>query len=257
MAIVITKQPTNVAANVNDTVSITLEATGDGLVYDWQYSSNGTKFYSLSASASASNWTYDQPTLTFRGYSDYLKYYFRCKITDFNGDSVFSNIVRTINLAKAGAGFILPETLHGIAEAIRAKTETTDKILPADMAGLIEGLGGSCEVLTGSFIAPVAFEVYIGLTLPETDNFVFVCYLTTSAEGNHANGHVHALLAKKQDGGSVTYKLLSAKNGTTLPNLLTYTGPSYFKITTDDVGTKLECELAFLAKKYEWWCVYG
>ena len=44
MAIVITKQPTNVAANVDDTVSITLEATGDGLVYDWQYSTNATKF---------------------------------------------------------------------------------------------------------------------------------------------------------------------------------------------------------------------
>jgi hypothetical protein len=176
MAIVITKQPTSVAVNVNDTVSITLAATGDGLTYDWQYSANGTKFYALSAGASASNWTYDQPTLTFKGYSSYLKYYFRCKITDANGDSALSNIVRAINLAEAGAGFILPETMHSLAEAIRAKAETTDKILPADMAAMIEGLKSGGEVLTGTFDASTTSNelvISLGVSLPDCDNYVF------------------------------------------------------------------------------------
>lgn len=182
MAIVITKQPTNVAANVNDTVSITLEATGDGLVYDWQYSTNGTKFYSLSASASASNWTYDQPTLTFKGYSGYLKYYFRCKLTDVNGDSVFTNIVRAINLAEAGAGFILPETLQGIADLIREKEESAGGILPVDMEDrlrtLLENSNTELTVIEGTteINSGTQRDISLGTILPDSDAYVFIIY---------------------------------------------------------------------------------
>lgn len=144
MAIVITKQPTNVAANVNDTVSFVLEATGEGLTYSWHYSTDNTKFYALSASSSASRWTHDQPTLTFVAYSGDIRYYFRCVITDASGNSVTSDIVRVINLAEADAGFIYPATMHDIAEAIRAKTETTDKILPAEMAAMIAAIETGC-----------------------------------------------------------------------------------------------------------------
>lgn len=255
MAIVITKQPTNVAANVNDTVSITLEATGDGLVYDWQYSTNATKFYSLSASASASNWTYDQPTLTFKGYSSYFKYYFRCKITDANGDSVFSNIVRAINLAEAGAGFILPDTLHSLAEAIRAKTETSGAILPADMAAMIAALSsGGFEVVNGSFETATTGQdttVNLGATLPASDNYVFFVRIAEIHGVTSENYRPVCGLIMCQDGVITRRSLWSAVskaksyifldtydyeiNGDTL----SMTGGSY--------GSNVE---------YEWWYLY-
>ena len=194
MAIVITKQPTSVAVYVNDTVSIALEAAGDGLTYDWQYSANGTKFYALSAGASASNWTYDQPTLTFKGYIGYLKYYFRCKITDSNGDSVFSNIVRAINLAEAGAGFILPETMHSLAEAIRAKTETTDKILPADMAAMIESIGGIPDGVTELEVAICAPTGLITLSVPCSMSAMPTCVVAYQKSINAANAAITACM---------------------------------------------------------------
>lgn len=260
MAIVITKQPTNVAANVNDTVSITLVATGDGLVYDWQYSTNGTKFYSLSASASASNWTHDQPTLTFRAYSGYLKYYFRCKITDSNGDSVFSDIVRVINLAEAGAGFILPETMHSLADAIRAKTETSAKMLPAEMAAMIEGLGGSFETVTGSFTLTngLGGPVSLGTTLPEADNYFFLVAVSDRVTLKNSTTYYLLCGAIVCVDGTVTrpsvWSFYSSSKYTAALNWESLSLSGNNTLTWNSEG-RFEGYL-FSGAKYDWWYVY-
>lgn len=250
--IVITKQPVSVAANVNDTISIILEATGDGLTYDWQYSTDGTKFYALSASASASKWTYDQPTLTFKGYIGYLKYYFRCKITDSNGDSVFSNIVRAINLAEAGAGFILPETMHSLAEVIRAKTETTDKILPADMAALVEGLGGGCTILSGTFTpSSKSKSATLGTTLPDSDNYLFACVCagTLSYESSAPRPITACATANVEGTASGFLRLAPTSSGGYDAYVSSGVTVSGNKVSHGTYG--------FAAKEYRWWYCYG
>lgn len=188
MAIVITKQPTDVAVNQGDTISFCLEATGDSLTYDWEYKSATSNFYRLAAASNPDAWTYNQPTLTFYGSANRLVYSFRCKITDASGAYVYSDTVRIINLAEAGAGFILPETMHSLAEAIRAKTETTDKILPADMAAMIEGLKSGGEVLTGTFYTSATgneLVISLGVSLPDCDNYVFFTVGKKNPEWNY------------------------------------------------------------------------
>ena len=90
--VAITKQPVDVVAAEGDTVTFSVEAIGDGLSYQWQYSQNdGVKWYdSGAASAKTAAWTQ-----TLSAYATQCT--FRCIVTDANGNTVESASARIIN----------------------------------------------------------------------------------------------------------------------------------------------------------------
>ncbi len=91
----ITSQPTDFIGRLSDAVSFTVGATGDGLSYQWQYSSDGGATWK--ASGLPGNKT---ATLTTELTDARLIYRFRCVVSDSSGESVNSNIVRMIKKAE-------------------------------------------------------------------------------------------------------------------------------------------------------------
>ncbi|MCD8396098.1 MAG: phage tail family protein [Lachnospiraceae bacterium] len=87
-AIVITKQPEDYIGAVGDSVSLTVEAEGEDLSYQWQLSDDGGTTWTSSTATSASTNTYTT-TLTEARSGRML----RCVITDTSGNSVTSNTV--------------------------------------------------------------------------------------------------------------------------------------------------------------------
>ncbi len=90
----ITSQPTDFNGQLGDAVSFTIEATGEGLTYQWQYSSDDGvtwKASSLPGNMSATLST----TLT----DARLVYRFRCVVTDSRGTNLISDVVRMFKSA--------------------------------------------------------------------------------------------------------------------------------------------------------------
>lgn len=83
---VITVQPIDYSGSVNDTVEFSVAAEGEGLRYEWFYSNNGGESWQKSYSSG-----YNTATLrvALRAHRDGQQY--RCKITDADGNTVFSN----------------------------------------------------------------------------------------------------------------------------------------------------------------------
>jgi len=82
----ITAHPENVTANVGDTVHFTVAATGDGLTYQWQYSSSGsTKWYNSPAEGNKT------ATLTVPATEDRSGNKYRCKVTDSHSSTLISD----------------------------------------------------------------------------------------------------------------------------------------------------------------------
>ena len=84
----ITSQPDSYVGSVNDDVTFTVEASGNGLTYAWFYSDDGGASWKVSHSPGYLTNTL-QPIL--RAYRD--GYLFYCRITDVFGNSVDSDIV--------------------------------------------------------------------------------------------------------------------------------------------------------------------
>ena len=82
---VITKQPTDVTANLGEKFKITVEAEGEDLTYQWYYSNNGGKSFSVSSFKTN---TY---SMTMANYCHKRQVY--CVITDANGNSVQTDTV--------------------------------------------------------------------------------------------------------------------------------------------------------------------
>nr|MCR4771814.1 hypothetical protein [Oscillospiraceae bacterium] len=87
----ITAQPEDVTAAVGDEVSFTVAASGEGLSYQWQYSSDGGAHWGNSGLPGN-----DTATLTTTLTEARLIYRFRCVVTDSHGGRVATNIVRMI-----------------------------------------------------------------------------------------------------------------------------------------------------------------
>ncbi len=89
--VTITTQPEDYTGRLGDEVSFTVEATGEGLSYQWQFSSDGGatwKNSGLSGNDTATlSMTFTEARMIFR---------FRCVVTDAGGNSVRTNIVRLI-----------------------------------------------------------------------------------------------------------------------------------------------------------------
>lgn len=176
----ITKQPYSVAAKSNtDTVCFKVEAEGEGLTYQWEYNTTDGNWKNNSNESAVTS----ELTFIARPYHDTYEY--RCLITDANGNQVRTNEVTLYIIdgsLSADKGLVSMSTLSDIADAIRVKTETTDGILPPDMAAMIEGLSVGSEVLTGTFTPSSggASVQYLGSSLPTYENYRLVIYGATS-----------------------------------------------------------------------------
>ena len=89
--ILITQQPEDVTAAVGTTVYFTVEAEGNGLTYQWQYSKDGGTIWSNLTGTDWVSATTD--TLTFTVNNSRFANLYRCKIGDSNGNVLYSNAV--------------------------------------------------------------------------------------------------------------------------------------------------------------------
>ena len=83
----IQKQPVNIQAWEDDMVQFTVEATGEGLTYQWQYSNNGGASWGDSTAEGANTATITTQLKAYRSGQC-----FRCKLTDVNGDVVYTDV---------------------------------------------------------------------------------------------------------------------------------------------------------------------
>ena len=88
MELVIVTQPENYVGAVNDDVTFTVEAAGNGLTYQWYYSDNGGTSWAKSGTPGFATSTL-LPIL--RNYRDGYQYY--CEITDIFGNTVTTDVV--------------------------------------------------------------------------------------------------------------------------------------------------------------------
>ncbi|MBQ9929547.1 MAG: hypothetical protein IJO72_02025 [Oscillospiraceae bacterium] len=84
----ITTQPKTQTVKAGATVKFTVKATGDGLKYQWQSSSDGKSWKNCSSSSATS------ATFKFTGKTSHNSNYYRCKVTDSKGNAVYTNAVR-------------------------------------------------------------------------------------------------------------------------------------------------------------------
>ena len=81
-SIVIEAQPSDQNVIAGEDAVFEVQATGEGLTYQWQYSSNGTKWYNSTLSG------FDTNKQTVRGYAYRNGQKYRCVITDKDGNQV-------------------------------------------------------------------------------------------------------------------------------------------------------------------------
>lgn len=123
-------------------------------------------------------------------------------------------------------GLIEGDVLTAIADAIRAKTETTDKMLPVNMAALIEGIKTSKEIHWGLAISQASnttTSIQTGVTLPVYEHYglfvVFASTTGTSAGGfawKTPNEHIEMAYLQSQIYPTETWQLQTTANGTAL-----------------------------------------
>ena len=104
---VITKQPVTSYITNGTTATLTVEATGTELSYQWQSSTDGTTWSNCS-SENAVN-----ATFTFTGKTRHNGNYYRCEITNAEGDKVYTNIARL---------YVLGVTTQPKAQQVKAGT---------------------------------------------------------------------------------------------------------------------------------------
>lgn len=145
MATVIINHPTNVHAPIGDTALFTVEATGESLTYTWQYRNKGGTSWLDSPLSTA-----DTPTLSVPVTETHDGMSYRCMITDAGGEIVFTDVAYLFVLRN---GTLEYDTVVGIADAIRAKLNSEETMLPSEMAGLIESIAAGYEVVTGEIVS--------------------------------------------------------------------------------------------------------
>jgi hypothetical protein len=86
--IAISSQPEDVTAALNGPYAFSVEALGDGLAYQWQYSADGGETWTNSAYSSATN-----AKLRFTANANWNGYKYRCVVTDAQSAAVTSAAV--------------------------------------------------------------------------------------------------------------------------------------------------------------------
>lgn len=181
MAITITKQPVSIVAVVGDTIKMRVEATGV-TNFQWQNSPDG-KTWSNSGLPGCNTATLSVSVTTYR--YDYL---WRCELTDSSGNVVYTDAVMIRNPANS-VGFVEYSTLAAIADAIRAKTKSTDTMLPSEMPGHIDTITRGGVIRTGTIQAS-GNSFTLGVDLPERENYVFMMLLSSVASSYKTSTHI-------------------------------------------------------------------
>lgn len=84
----ITKQPTTQKVKEGLTAKFTVTASGEGLKYQWQYRTSADGKWATAKATGNTTKTLSVPATTSRS-----SYQYRCKITDSNGKTVYTNVV--------------------------------------------------------------------------------------------------------------------------------------------------------------------
>lgn len=93
-------QPQNIVSNTVEGVQFSVNAVGV-TSYEWQYGSDGVKFYSLTG---FDGWTgTNRSTLTLASNAN-LNWFYRCRITGIDGTEMYTNVVRII---PSNAGIVI------------------------------------------------------------------------------------------------------------------------------------------------------
>ena len=91
----IVKQPVDASANVGESVTFAVEATGVA-TYEWQYKlSTGSTWKAMYSSAEGK----DTPTLKTEATDARYKYDYRCKLTGENGETLYTDTVKIVKPA--------------------------------------------------------------------------------------------------------------------------------------------------------------
>ena len=87
--IVIKTQPADQSGKIGDTLTLKVEAAGNDLQYQWQYKNGNTAVWTDSGMAGAKTAEMNVQLTPTRAGQEY-----RCRITDTNGNVVYTNVVR-------------------------------------------------------------------------------------------------------------------------------------------------------------------
>lgn len=136
MAITITKQPVNIVAEVGDTITFKVEATG-AAYYRWYNRRIDERTWNRSSLTG-----YNTDTITIPVTSSRYDYLWRCTLTDASGEVAYSDAVQ-IHSAASSDGYVKYSTLAAIADAIKEKTKNFGEMLPSEMPGRIAAIATS------------------------------------------------------------------------------------------------------------------
>lgn len=172
MAISITVQPSSCAIPTGKTAIFSIAVDGEVASYQWEWkkTKSATEWKNSSIAPGTTATLYFGVTASLDGYI------YRCKITGADGSVIYSDEVELIVIdVRNQRALVSMTTLSDIADAIRAKTETTDCILPADMAALISSIN-SGEIMMGfNIMGTGTMSSYsLGVSLPQYDRYCLV-----------------------------------------------------------------------------------
>ena len=134
MAIVITKQPQSYRGPTGPTALFSFKAEGDSLKYNWQILKAGnTEWASTSMPGNKTD------TLSVETRADRNGNQYRCIVTDVNGSRLITN--PAILIIDDGIPFLIqPSNLTAIADAIRIKTGSNNKMTLSQMIEAINNI---------------------------------------------------------------------------------------------------------------------
>lgn len=114
-------QPKSVTVTNNATAKFSVKATGNGLSYQWQYRTSASGSWKNSGAASATTANFSVKGTTARN-----GYQYRCKVTDSQGNVVYSNAATlTVTTASAGITVTAQPKDAKVAEGKTAKFSVT------------------------------------------------------------------------------------------------------------------------------------
>ena len=162
----ITKQPEDVQAEEGETVQFTVEATGEGLTYQWQNSWNGTAAWNNSGLTGSKTATITVPLTSAR-----MPYHWRCVITDANGEQLISDAAKVIE--KTPERFVIDDVTYFILDGTSVRVES--------YSGTAASLNIPTHVVFDTIeytVTEIGEEAFYGLTslssisLPNTINII-------------------------------------------------------------------------------------
>ena len=91
--VTITTQPKTQKVEEGNDIKLAVKATGEDLIYQWQSSADGKTWKNCSSSSAK------KATFTFTAKTRHNGNYYRCKVTDSTGNTIYTNTVRTYVLS--------------------------------------------------------------------------------------------------------------------------------------------------------------